>query len=350
MRVCVTGNRGYVGTVLTPLLRAAGHDVVGIDADFYRRCSFPCDVALPDIATEVKDIRDVEAKDFDRCDAVVHLAGLANDPLGEIDPELTAAINHHATMRLADCAKRAGVRRFLFASTCSVYGAAGESVVDEESPTRPVTAYGHSKLAAESDLVRLADGNFVVLSLRCATAYGASPRLRFDLVVNNLVAWAKSTGRILLKSDATAWRPLVHVEDIARAYVAFLVAPQSAFAAGVVNIGANAENLRIRDLADQVAAAVPGSTVSFAANAGRDPRSYRVDFSRLRRALPTFSSVWSAGSGAAQLARILDSSPVGPEDFDGAAYQRHAHLLARLKASELDRNLRPVARIDGERV
>ncbi|MBC7172328.1 MAG: SDR family oxidoreductase, partial [Polyangiaceae bacterium] len=223
MRVLLTGHKGYIGTVLAPMLEAAGHEVHGLDSDIFERCTFG---APPrEIPWTRKDIRDVELRDVEGFDAVIHLAGLSNDPLGDLDPALTYEINHHATVRLAELARRAGVHRFLFSSSCSNYGASdGESILDEESELRPVTPYGKAKALAEQDLAALADSRFCPVYLRNATAYGVSPRLRFDLVLNNLVAWAHTTGAVHLKSDGSAWRPLVHIEDISRAFLALLTA------------------------------------------------------------------------------------------------------------------------------
>jgi nucleoside-diphosphate-sugar epimerase len=342
VRVLVTGNLGYVGAVLTPLLETAGHTVAGLDVDLYRACSFPAGAALPQVHTRARDVRDVEPADFAGFDAVIHLAGLANEPLGEIDPNLTADVNHRATVRVAECARRAGVGRLLFASSCSVYGASGEGTVDEGSPPQPLTAYGRSKLAAEADLARIASDDFRVVSLRCGTVYGGSPRLRFDLVVNNLVAWACATGKIHLKSDGSAWRPLIHVEDVARVYVALLDAPRSAWADGILNVGIDADNFRIRDLAAMIVEAVPGSEVAFADGAERDRRSYRVSSSRLRCTLPDFKPLWSVGRGASQIAELLARFPVAPDDFEGSTYQRQAHVAARIASGTIGRDLRPV--------
>ena len=343
LRVLVTGHLGYVGTVLTPLLAAAGHKVIGLDVDLYRACSFPPGTALPPVRTIDRDIRDVQTADFMNVDAVIHLAGLANEPLGEIDPDLTAAVNHHASIRVAECAKRAGVGLFLFASSCSIFGASGEDIVNEESPPHPLTAYGRSKLAAEQDLLPLAGRDFRLAALRCGTVYGASPRLRFDLVVNNLVAWARATGKIFLKSDGTAWRPLIHVADVARTYLALLDAPERAFAEPIINVGVDGDNVRIRDLAGTIAAAVPGSAVAFAEDAEKDGRSYRVDFARMRTALPDFAPQWTIASGARQISAAIEASPVAPEDFEGPTYQRRAHLVARIEAGTLAPDLRPLA-------
>jgi nucleoside-diphosphate-sugar epimerase len=342
MRVLVTGHRGYIGTVLTPMLVAAGHDVVGLDVDLFRGCSFPPDAGLPDVPTIAKDVRDVEANELHGFDAIIHLAGMSNDPLGQMDPELTFSINHHATVRLAECAKRAGVRRFLFSSSCSNYGAAGDALVNEDSLLRPVTAYGRSKVAAERDLVRFADRSFTPVLLRCATAYGVSPRLRFDLVVNNLVAWARATGQVYLKSDGSAWRPLIAVGDLARTLTAFLKAPEAACSACAFNVGIDADNVRIRDLAELITAVVPASTVTFADAAEPDKRSYRVDFTRFRRALPGFVLQGTIRKGIEALAHLLAAVPIRPEEFEGVRYQRRAHLLARIKTGELDQELRPI--------
>ena len=338
MRVLVTGHLGYLGSALVPMLTAAGHRVVGLDSGLFEPCFFgPPPLRIRSLH---KDIRDIQAADLQAFDAIVHLAALSNDPLGNLDPQVTLEINHQATVRLARLASDTGVRRFLFSSTCSIYGAAGEDMVAEEAELHPVTPYGQSKARAEEDLRRLADAEFSLTFLRNATAYGLSPYVRFDLVLNNLVAWATATGAVHLKSDGSAWRPLVHVEDIARAFVAALGAPRRTVHNQAINVGQTAENYRIRDLAEIVRQTVPGSRIEFEDGARADTRCYRVDFGKLARLLPGWKPQWNAARGAQQLYQALRAAKIRVADFEGPRYMRIAHLQSLLEAGRLDATLR----------
>jgi nucleoside-diphosphate-sugar epimerase len=338
MRILLTGSRGYIGTVMAPFLLHAGQEVVGVDTDLYRRSTFG--PWRESIRTLGKDVREIQVADLRGFDAVIHLAALSNDPLGDLNPQLTYEINHLASVRLAEQAKAAGVGRFAFASSCSNYGAAGDEPVDEDAELNPVTAYGESKVRVERDVSRLADESFSPTFLRCATAYGVSPRLRFDIVLNNLVAWAFTSGKVLLKSDGTPWRPIVHIEDISRAFLAVLSAPREVVHAQAFNVGRNDQNYRIREIAQIVKETVPGCEIAFADGAGPDKRNYRADFSKIGRLLPAFQPKWDARKGARQLYEAYKALGLKHEDFEGPRFRRIDQLKQLMGMGNLGSDLR----------
>src|SRR3954469_19404002 len=299
MKVWVTGRRGYIGVEMVPVLRAAGHEVVGLDTGYYDGCDF--DGAPDEIRTLRVDLRDVTAEHCKGFDAVIHLAALSNDPLGDLNPQITYDINLHASVRLARAAKEAGVRRFLFSSSCSLYGAGADGYLDENAAFNPITAYGESKVRVEQEVSHLADATFTPVYLRNATAYGVSRRLRADVVVNNLVGHAITTGKVLLQSDGTPWRPLVHIRDIIQAFQACLAAPRAAIHNQSFNVGRTSENFRIREVANLVAEVVPGCEVAFAAGASADTRNYRVSFAKIEHGLPGFKPQWTLRQGIEEL-------------------------------------------------
>ncbi|RYE64693.1 MAG: SDR family oxidoreductase [Oxalobacteraceae bacterium] len=340
MKVMVTGHRGYIGSVMVPILAAAGHEVHGYDSELYHRCHYAPGGSLPSVPGLCKDVRDITATDLAGFDAVVHLAALSNDPLSNLNPEITYAINHRGSVQVAKAAKQAGVKRFLFASSCSNYGAAGEGLVNETAELKPVSAYGVSKVLAEQDIAGLADADFCPVYMRPATAYGLSPMLRFDIVLNNLTAWAVTERVILLKSDGSPWRPIVHIADISRAFLAALEAPADVVRNQAFNVGQDAHNYQIRDIAQIVAATVPGCKLAFASDASPDTRSYRVDFGKITKALPAFKPTRSATDGAEELYRAYVSAGLTMTEFEGPRYQRIGQIQSLISDGEIGEDLR----------
>ena len=338
MRVLVTGSAGYIGAVLCPIFSAHGHDVVGLDTGYYDGCDFgryePEPSRLP---LDVRDVRPEHLKGFD---AVVHLAALSNDPLGDLSPELTYAINYRATVSLLRAAKLAGVHRFVFASSCSMYGASGEdSLLAEDAPLSPLTPYAESKVRCEAVLPDFDGDGFSTVAMRNATVYGVSPRLRLDIVLNNLAAWGHVTGRLRLLSDGMSWRPLVHVRDLAKVAVEMVEAPAEVVGGKAFNVGSAEQNYLIRDLAAMLSE-VTGCEVEFAGDASPDPRSYRVDFSALRTALPELVLDWDARKGAEELVAAYRSVGLTGEQFEGRPYVRLRQLRYLLDQHRLDDELR----------
>lgn len=323
-----------------PVLAAAGIQVTGCDINLFDRADFPPGGPIPEVENLGKDIRDLTPADLDGFDAVVHLAALSNDPLGQLRPGLTQKINHEGTVHVARCAKEAGASRFVFASSCSNYGKAGADMIDETGKLNPQTDYGRSKVLAERDLKPLADESFTPVFLRFATAYGVSPRMRFDIVLNNLVAHAYTSGKILMMSDGTPWRPIIHVEDMARAFVAALEADAEAIRGEAFNVCRTENNYQIRDLAEIVAATVPGSKIDYASDAGPDNRSYRVSSAKIERLIPSFKPQWDAARGAQQIYEAVKAYGLKPEDFEGRKYKRLAQLEALVAEGRLNEEFR----------
>jgi nucleoside-diphosphate-sugar epimerase len=339
MRIVVAGDRGYIGAILAPFLRAAGHDVVGFDVGLYEGCDLgPGPEDLGDVVP--RDLRDADPAQLADCDAVVCLAALSNDPLGHLNPAATYSVNLDGTLQLARAAKQAGVERFVFASSCSLYGAAGSAAVGEDAELFPVTPYGRTKAMAERELSLLADDGFSPTYLRNATAYGASPRLRLDIVVNNLTALAMTTGEVRLESDGSPWRPLVHIEDISRAFLAALEAPRELVHDEAFNVGRLQDNVQVRDIADLVCDAVPGSKVSFAEGAGPDLRNYRVDFSKLADVFPSLDLRWGVREGVNELTAAYAAYGLTYDDFLSSRYVRLRRINELLESGLVDDMLR----------
>ena len=339
MKILVTGHHGYLGSVATTTLRDLGHVVEGLDTYFYEGCDLPPDAGVS--APRRVDVRDVDRSAFEGYDAVLHLAALSNDPVGDLRPELTLAINFEASLAIARAARDAGVQRFVFASSCSMYGAgAGDEALDESAPLRPLTAYAESKVRAEEALSELADDDFSPIFMRNATAYGVSPRLRLDVVLNNLAAWAHTTGRIRILSDGTPWRPLVHVQDIARAADALLRAPRDVVHGEPFNIGSSTDNYRVSDLASIVQEEATDCVVEYAGSGDPDPRSYRVNFTKFAQTFPDFSYAWNARKGARELLDAYQAANLTLADFEGHRFIRLKQLARLQAAGALDGDLR----------
>jgi nucleoside-diphosphate-sugar epimerase len=338
MRVMLTGHKGYIGSVMVPMLLAEGHEVMGMDSDIFAECAF--EETFTPIPEMKKDIRDVVPADLEGFDAVIHLAAISNDPIGNLNPQLTYEINHLASVRLAQAAKDAGCNRYLYSSSCSIYGAAGEDALTEEATFNPVTPYGHSKELAERDISQLATADFCPTFLRNATAYGVSPRHRFDLVLNNLVAYAMTTGLVYMMSDGTPWRPIIHIGDISRAFLTVLKSPKEVVNNQAFNVGRNTENYHIIELAEMVAEIVPNCHIEIAQGAGPDKRSYRVDFSKIARVLPEFQPQWTARLGVEELYAAYQRVGLQREDFEGPRFKRIDTIKQLLASGRLGADLR----------
>ncbi|MBV8101687.1 MAG: SDR family oxidoreductase [Verrucomicrobia bacterium] len=334
MKICVTGNEGYLGSLLAPALLRSGHDVVGLDTGFYReRMLYRSKESSP--RTLVKDVREITASDLEGYDAIVHMGDLSNDPAGELAPRVTHEINHKGAVGLAEQARKAGVRRFVYMSSCSVYGVAGDDFLTEESPTDPQTAYAFCKTQVEQYLRQSADSDFVPTCLRNATAYGASPRMRFDIVLNNLAGLAWTKKQIKMTSDGTPWRPIVHALDICQAIIAVLEAPQEAVANEIFNVGDTGHNYRVREIAEIVGDVFPGCEVSFGPPSA-DNRSYRVSFAKIQKHLPSFKCQWDARRGAEQLLDLFRRIEMTQEIFEYRSFTRLKQLQYLIRTGQID--------------
>jgi len=343
MRVLVTGNNGYIGTVMSRMLLSEGFEVTGLDNDLFEGSVFgdaSVTGGIPSISYQRKDLRDVKLSDLKDVDAIIHLCALSNDPLGNLNPEITYEINHTGSVRLAKLAKKAGIKQFVFSSSCSVYGESKEDVVSEESEVNPITAYAISKVRAEKSISELADSTFCPTFLRSSTAYGLSPMLRFDLVVNNFVAWSFTKGTVLLKSDGTAWRPFVHIQDISRAFISVLKSPLDVVYNQVFNVGRNEENYQIKEVAEIVKNIVPNSEIKYVEGAESDKRSYKVEFNKISQNLTDFKPEWTVSLGAKQLYAAYKKVGLLVEEFEGPKYRRLFNLTNSIKSGILDNNLR----------
>ncbi|HVT88113.1 MAG TPA: SDR family oxidoreductase [Tepidisphaeraceae bacterium] len=336
MKILVTGHLGYIGTVLTPMLLKRGHQVVGMDADWYNACTYGDAKQIVDVPNIKKDIRQATVSDLRGFDTVMHLAALSNDPLGNYNADLTDEINHKAAVRLGELSKEAGVKHFIFSSTCSNYGVAGNDFIDENGTFNPYTPYAKAKVAAELNLKPMSDKNFSVTLMRSATAFGYSPRIRWDLVLNNLTAHAVTTGKIYMKSDGTPWRAIVHIEDISRAFTAVAEAKRELVHDNAFNIGQTKENYRVKEIAEIVAATVPNCRIEYAPGAGPDPRCYRVNCDKLQKVVPAYQPQWSAAAAAKQVYEAIKKNGLTLEEFEGAKYARLPHMKKRIADGEMD--------------
>lgn len=338
MRVLVTGNRGYIGAVLTELLLTKGYGVVGYDTDYYE--DWEPIKSSKDIKQIKKDIRQVSENDLENIDAIVHLAALSNDPLGDLDPKLTDEINFRATVKLANLSKEVGIKRFIFASSCSMYGIAGTKTITEDAPLEPLTPYAVSKTNSEQALSKIADNNFSPVFLRPGTAYGPSPRLRCDLVVNNLTGWAYTTGKIKIMSDGTPWRPVIHIDDLCQAFIACLEAPIEIVQNEAFNLGQNEENYQIRDIANVIKEIIPGSEIEYTHQHGPDSRSYKVSFDKINSKLKDFfHPKWKLKQGVIQLYDTFKSHGLTYEEFTGNKYIRINRLKELIEKKKLNQDL-----------